>query len=301
MSMKSNIQLGISQWSFHRSILGNSRDNYEQYLAELHSDNPDTVLRGDFDHIQLLDAAEALDVKVIDLVNILFYSKVDDDSWLKGWKKQAEERQIEFNCLMCDELGNLAASDPEERHVAIEKHLRWLKVAETLGCRLFRVNAYGDGSYLLQMHNMAKSMRILAERSEPLGIQIVVENHGHPSSNAAWLAMLIEVVGKKNVGVYLDFDNFFMGGWHHEPKRFYDRTQGLEDLAPYTLGVSAKSYEFSTAGEETTVDYPECVKILSEHGFEGVIAAEYEGDAHSEMDGTKKTLELLRKIGKISR
>lgn len=290
------MEAGLSQWSFHRSLLGNSRDNYEQYLKELHSNNPDQVLRGNMDHYSFLEAACSLNIKTIDLVNILFFSKVSDHSWLESYKRKADSLGLSFGCLMCDELGSLGSSSRTERRESLEKHLLWLQAASKLGCTMLRINAYGDGTYLQQLKQCSQTISSLADCANDYGINVVIENHGFASNNGAWLAMLIEHIGKDNVGVYLDFDNFFMGGWHHNPKRYYDRRQGIIDLAPYTFGVSAKSYDFNSLGDETTIDFKECIELLSEAKFDGVISAEYEGDTLSEFDGVEKTIRLIQKF-----
>ncbi|USD67392.1 sugar phosphate isomerase/epimerase family protein [Vibrio sp. SCSIO 43136] len=288
--------LGLSQWSFHRSILGQVRDNYEQYLSLLHSSNPDQVLQGDLNCFEFLDLAYLLDVNHVDPVNILFFSKVNDRNWLNQWKQYAQNLNIRFECLMCDELGNLGDANPAARLHAIAMHKPWIDAAATLGCSMVRVNTYGSGSYLQQLYANRDSLRELAIYAKTLQVKLVIENHGHPSSNAAWLAMLIEAVDMDNVGVYLDLDNFFMGGWHHTPQRRYDRIQGIEDLAPYTFAVSAKSYDFDQHGQETSVDYAACIQTLNKHQFKGIYAAEFEGDNLSEMEGTQATLALLSQL-----
>jgi sugar phosphate isomerase/epimerase len=240
--------------------------------------------------------AVKLGVNIVDLVNLLFFSRVTDVQWLRSWKQEAAQQSVRFDCLMCDELGYLAASSGKERQRSVDLHKQWLVTAAELGCSKLRVNAYGDGSYLQQLRHCSESLKVLCDVAEPMGIKIVVENHGHPSSNGAWLAMLIESVERDNSGVYIDFDNFFMGGWHHSPKRLYDRYQGMEDLASITVGGSAKSYAFDSSGNETTVDFARCVSILKKAGFSGVLSAEYEGELHSEYDGSAKTLALLNKV-----
>ena len=289
------MELGLSQWSFHRSMLGNSRDNYEQYLRDLHSSNSEKVLRGDMSHDLFLDTVQELDIKIVDLVNILMFSKATDHEWLKAYRSKANIKGIRFDCLMCDELGHLGASSGEERDNALKKHLVWLEAASILGCQMIRVNAYGDGSYLQLLNQCSQSISMLADCAKEYGIKVVIENHGFASSNGAWLAMLIEQIGRENVGVYLDFDNFFMGGWHHQPKRFYDRTQGIIDLTPYTFGVSAKSHDFDQLGDEINIDFSSCITILRASGYDGIISAEYEGENLTEFEGASKTKELILK------
>jgi hypothetical protein len=88
-----------------------------------------------------------------------------------------------------------------------------------------------------------------------------------------------------------------MGGWGLEPKRRYDRLQGMLDLAPYTRAVSAKSRAFSADGQETTIDFYQCMKTLTDAGFSGLVSAEYEGGGSlSAYDGTRATLNLLTKV-----
>lgn len=296
MNHTKTIELGLSQWSFHREMLGNIRDDYDHYIKTLHSTKPERILLGQMSNFDIVDRAKQLDIKYVDLVNILFFSKLNDDEWLLKWKGYANDNGVYFNCLMCDELGNLGASSTQERLDSIRKHQKWIDVAVLLGCSMVRVNAYGDGTYLQQLQQMNKSLTVLASYAQSQGIKLVIENHGHPSSNAAWLAMLIESVNHPNLGVYLDYDNFFMGGWNHSPKRLYDRQQGIEDLALATVGVSAKSYSFDEFGLEETVDFEKCTHTLIEHSFNGIIAVEYEGDKHSEQEGVELTARLLRKI-----
>ncbi|MGJ8679571.1 sugar phosphate isomerase/epimerase family protein [Paraglaciecola sp.] len=290
---KPNFEIALSQYSFHRSIFGDSRKNYQTFIKLVHSD-PDAVLQGPMDPREIVVVARQLGVGHVDLANILWFGRGQDKAWIQQFKNMAKDNNVGFTCLMCDELGKLGSSNKILRQQAIEKHKPWVETAAELGCLQLRVNAYGDGTYLAQLEQNAESMLQLAEFTQNMGIELVIENHGHPSSNAAWLAMLIEKVGHPNLGVYTDLDNFFMGGWNHSPQRRYDRTQGLIDLAPYTRGVSAKTHGFKANGQELTIDYFASLKILTDAGFNGFVCGEFEGKEMSEMQGSQATLDLLR-------
>ncbi|MEL7361735.1 MAG: sugar phosphate isomerase/epimerase family protein [Bacteroidota bacterium] len=248
---------------------------------------------GELDPRDIVAMARRLGVAHVDLVNILWFGHAQDAEWLRGLSQRARDHDVAFVCLMCDQLGHLGSSDPNQRMQAIENHKPWLACAAELGCTQVRVNAYGDGTYLEQLEQNAESIASLAELAEDQGVELLVENHGHPSSNAAWLAMLIEKVAHPNLGVYADLDNFFMGGWNIIPERRYDRLQGLLDLAPYTRGISAKTHAFTDEGRETTIDYVASMKVFLDHGFAGFASAEYEGSALSEYEGTQATIALL--------
>ena len=53
----------------------------------------------------------------------------------------------------------------------------------------------------------------------------------------------------------------------------------LKDLAPYIVHCHGKFYEMDEENEEPTIDYPGILKALVEGGYQGYIAAEYEGAA----------------------
>lgn len=288
-------EISLSQWSFHRAIFGDSRSDYGWFLKTLQSD-PDRVLQGTMDPDSIVDKAAEFGVGYVDLVNLLFFGKVKNSFWLDGFKTRANSNEVGFVCLMCDECGNIGSSNQTDRKKSIDLHLPWMDAAARLGCTQLRVNAYGDGTYLAQLEQCAETLVTLADEAESRKLELIVENHGHPSSNAAWLAMLMQKCNHSNLGVFTDLDNFFMGGWHHQPQRRYDRVQGLEDLAPYTKGISAKSYDFDGNGNETRIDYQQAFDILLGAGFQGFASAEYEGEHLSEQDGTTRTIELLRQL-----
>jgi hypothetical protein len=61
--------------------------------------------------------------------------------------------------------------------------------------------------------------------------------------------------------------------------------------------VSAKSYDFDAAGNETKIDYRKMMDIvLTKHKYRGYVGIEYEGSRLSEPDGIKATKKLLETI-----
>jgi sugar phosphate isomerase/epimerase len=292
---KQRNKISLSQWCYHRAIFGEGRDDYPKFISLLAS-QPDEVLLGPMDTRDITKVARDHGIESIDLVNLCFYGHAQDTAWLNDFKQRADDTGTRFQLLMCDETGFIGASSKRERKQSIELHLPWLEAAAHLGCQQLRVNAYGDGSYYAQLEQCAETLDKLADIGQSMGIEILVENHGHPSSNAAWLAMLMQKTGHSNLGVLTDLDNFFMGGWNIEPERRYDRVQGLLDLAAYTRGVSVKSYDFDAEGEETKIDFKQCFEIIQAAGFDGYYSVEYEGEHLSEHDGTVATIALTKTV-----
>ncbi len=103
----------------------------------------------------------------------------------------------------------------------------------------------------------------------------------------------MEKVDHPRVGTLPDFGNFLL-----EEDVWYDRYKGMKELMPYAKAVSAKSHEFDNNGNETGTDYYKMLKIVLDAGYDGYVGIEYEGTVHSEMEGIRLTLELLKKVRK---
>jgi hypothetical protein len=132
-----------------------------------------------------------------------------------------------------------------------------------------------------------------------MDINIVTENHGHESSNGAWVADVMKQVNRPNVGTLPDFGNFCIshdwGTTQGECSDYYDRYKGVKELLPFAKGVSAKTYDFDSNGEQPKMDYKKLLGIVKDSGFKGYIGIEYEGENQPEDVGIRKTKLLLEK------
>ena len=217
---------------------------------------------------------------------------------------EAEKYGLENLLIMVDGQGNLAASDEKERDAAVENHHKWVDAAAAMGCHAIRVNLNGSREHEEWTQASVDGLSKLAGYAKDKNINVIVENHGGPSSNAAWLASVMEQVGMDNCGTLPDFGNFCIkreDGSYYESKCLeeYDKYQGVKELMPYAKAVSAKSYAFDEQGNETRVDYAKMLKIVKEAGYTGYIGVEYEGVELNEEEGIKATRELLLKAGKL--
>ena len=132
-----------------------------------------------------------------------------------------------------------------------------------------------------------------------MGLNVVVENHGSDSSKGWWLAEVMKAVNKPNVGTLPDFGNFCIthpwGTTEGECTDYYDRYKGIEEMLPFAKGVSAKSYDFDSNGEQPKIDYNRLLTIVKASGFNGYIGIEFEGANQPEEDGIRKTRALLER------
>ena len=119
-----------------------------------------------------------------------------------------------------------------------------MDAAKTLGCHTVRVNGYSSGTPDEQMKLVADGMRKLVDYADPLGINVVIENHGGLSSNSKWLVQTIKSVNHPRAGTLPDFGNFRIGGPSKDNPdvkvESYDSYVGVAEMMPLAKGVSAK-------------------------------------------------------------
>lgn len=262
--------ISLAQWSLHRTFFGKKADPL------------------DFAKIAKADYG----ITAIEYVNQFYKDKKKDDAYLKELKKAADDHGVKSVLIMCDGEGALGDADEKKRAQAVSNHQRWAEWAKFLGCHSIRVNAQSSGSYAEQLDRAADGLRKLTEAAAPLGISVIVENHGGLSSNGAWLAAVMKKVNLPGCGTLPDFGNFRLSSTEE-----YDRYKGVDELMPFAKGVSAKSHDFDAQGNETHTDYRKMLEIvLTQHNYHGFIGIEYEGGKLSEPDGIKATKKLLETV-----
>lgn len=257
-------RISLAQWSFHKALQARQMDHLD--FAR--------IAKGEFG------------IEAIEYVNAFFKDRAGDAKYLAEMNRRAKGEGVYQHLIMCDGEGALGDPDAAKRAQAVAKHLRWVEAAKTLGCATIRVNAESAGPPGEQQKLAADGLRSLCEKADPLGIDVIVENHGGLSSHGDWLAGVMRMVNHPRVGTLPDFGNFYE----------YDRYQGVADMMPFARAVSAKSHDFDAAGNETTKDYRRLMKIVLDAGYHGWVGIEYEGERLSEPDGVRATLRLLEQV-----
>ncbi len=264
--------ISLAQWSLNRTLNGGKLD---------HLDFPRTA-KNDYG----IDAVEYVNT---------FFKQKNDAAYNKELRKRCDDLGVKSVLIMCDGEGNLGDPDEAKRRTAVDNHRKWLDAASVLGCHCIRVNAASEGTREEQQKLAADGLRRLCEAADPMNLGVIVENHGGLSSDGSWLAGVIAMADHKRAGTLPDFGNFDLGDG-----KVYDRYQGTAELMPVAKGVSAKTYDFDAAGNETTIDFARMLGIVKKAGYRGRIGIEYEGSRLSEPEGilaTRKLLERLRDAG----
>lgn len=282
-------KMSLAQWSLHKPIEAGT-------LSPM--DFAKTAKELGFDGIEYVSSMYVPTIKK--------YANLEEayEKILVPLKLKSEQYGVENLIIMVDNEGDLASSDPKEIARAIANHSMWIDVAEYLGCHSVRVNLFGNednvGAWRTQATSSLKRLSVYAQQKN---INIIVENHGGFSSNAGLLSKTIANVRMPNCGTLPDFGNFCLereGGarWGAACVKEYDKYQGVEELMPHAKAVSAKSYAFDAAGNETTIDYTKMLGLVKEAGYSGYIGVEYEGDDEDPTAGINATRDLLIKAAK---
>ena len=236
---------------------------------------------------------ETFGIDAVEYVNQFFMDKATDRQWLAELKMRCDDSGVTSLLIMCDREGNLGDPDDAARTRAVENHFKWVEAAEFLGCHSIRVNAGSAGTWEQQRALATDGLRRLSEFGADHGLNVIVENHGGLSSNGQWLSEVIAGVGLRNCGTLPDFGNFFIS---RQPPDEYDRYRGVEELMPFAKGVSAKSYGFDAAGNETTIDYERMLRLVLDAGYRGYIGVEWEGMTPGDVEGIRLTQSLLERL-----
>ena len=281
---KSQIKISLAEWSIHRAIRA-----------------------GKIDHLDFpLIAKRDYGISAVEYVNGLFGgTKMDfkeaakNKDYLTELLKRSKDAGVFNHLLMVDDEGPLALPDDKVRLASVDDHKKWIEAAKFLGCLTVRVNLHGDGTSDAKKTASIDSLGRLGDFAKPLNLNIVVENHGHESSNGVWVADVMKQVNRSNVGTLPDFGNFCLsedwGTTQGECKDYYDRYKGVQEMLPFAKGVSAKTYDFDNNGEQPKMDYKRLIDIVKASGFSGYIGVEFEGNTQPEEEGIRKTKALLEK------
>ena len=278
------IEISLAEWSLHRAL-------YD----------------GRLDHLEFpAKVKKEFGISAVEYVNgffggrkMKFQEAAKNGGYLKQLLKRSQDAGVVNHLLMVDDEGALADSQEKKRWQAVDNHKKWVEAAKVLGCKTVRVNLLGQGSDEEKKTAAVESLGRLGAFAEPMQINIVAENHGGVTSNAAWLADVVKQVGRPNVGTLPDFGNFCIslawGSTQDGCTNMYDRYKGVAELMPYAKGVSAKTYDFDTRGEQPLMDYERLVGLVKAAGYKGYIGIEFEGNTQPEEEGIRRTKALLER------
>jgi sugar phosphate isomerase/epimerase len=272
-------KISLAQWSLHRAL--------EQ----------GAIQAVDFAGI----AKNTYGIDAVEYVNQFYTDHAKDERFWQEMEKRADDAGVKSLLIMVDNEGDLGNPIDLERKTAVENHYKWIDAAKILGCHSIRVNAFGQGNRSEIRAALISGLGMLAEYGAQANINVIIENHGLHTSDAPFMVEIIKKVNSPFLGTLPDFGNWCLDTqWgstqDNRCTNVFDRYRGVADFLPFAKGVSAKSYAFDAAGNETIIDYPKMLRLVKDSSFEGHIGVEFEGEHMAEPDGIRATKALIEKV-----
>ena len=272
-------KISLAQWSLHRAL--------EQGATKA----------VDFAGI----AKKTYGIDAVEYVNQFYTEHAKNEPFWQEMKKRADDAGVKSLLIMVDNEGDLGNPIDLERKTAVENHYKWIDAAKILGCHSIRVNAFGKGNRSEIRAALVSGLGLLAEYGAQANINVIIENHGLHTSDAPFMVEIIKKVNSPFLGTLPDFGNWCLETqWgstqDNRCTNVFDRYRGVADFLPFAKGVSAKSYAFDAAGNETIIDYPKMLRLVKDSSFEGHIGVEFEGEHMAEPDGIRTTKALIERV-----
>jgi len=272
-------KLSLAQWSLHRYV--EEKKNSPFHFAS---------------------QAKEMGFEGLEYVSQLYKYEIEKlgfDVVIDSLNKISKKESMQNILIMVDDEGDLADPDENMRNQAVENHKRWVDAASKLGCQSIRVNTFGTNDPEIWKTTVVDGLRKLSEYAATKNINVLCENHGWLSSNPVELMKAINEVNMENCGTLPDFGNWCVKRadvnekWGDCAEVYPDKYEGTKMMMPAAMAVSAKSYDFDEAGNETTIDYIKMLQIVKDAGYTGFVGVEYEGDVLDEKAGIEATKDLL--------
>lgn len=255
------------------------------------------VKSGQMKQIDVIKKAKDMGFDVIEFINFHLEDGETDEDFAKRAREESQRVGIEIAAYTvgsdfingCD--GNLEAE--------IERVKREVDIAHLLGAKAMRHDATagyskdseGPKSFQSALPRLVEGYRIITEYATTYGIKTMVENHGYFCQDSSRVEQLVNAVNHPNFGVLIDMGNFLCVD--------EDPAQAVGRLMPYATHVHAKDFHVksgmtpdpgrgwfpSRAGNylrgsiigHGDVPIKQCLKIMKNAGYDGVLSIEFEG------------------------
>ena len=205
------------------------------------------------------------------------------DAWVENWFRLLDKYElipVEYGHWIDSHVIRGRELTTEE---SIEMLCRDLRLAHRLGFTVMRTKMPVINHKLEPVENWREIIKGALPLAEQLGLVMCPEIHTPSNLKDDMVkdyVAFIEEMGTKNFGLNIDFSVFrnkFGENERRNPEFVPNEPEDITPLLPYIYCCHAKFIHMSDDFEETTIPYPEIVKILQREGWDGYLLSEYEG------------------------
>lgn len=246
-----------------------------------------------------IDQAAAMGYDGIELLLVQMTSQ--ENNYLQNLKKRAFHSGLDLMGFSTHQ-GFLNPSK-EYRDRNIELTIQQIELAYTLGIPTMRLNTGRWGTsesfdHLMENRGIEPAIEGYTDedgfkwvidsiaqcmpKAEECGVVLGLENHWGLGRTAEGVKRIVDAINSPWLKVTLDTGNFL-----EDP---YDQ---LEQLAPDTFLMQAKTYYGGGKWYTLDLDYPRIGEIMRRHNYKGYISVEFEGNADP-LEAVPKSLEVMR-------
>jgi len=225
-----------------------------------------------------------------------------DNAYLQSLKRQAMVAGLKLCGLSAHQ--SFLSPDADVRRENIDKTIASIELAYALGIPTVRVNTGRWGTSKDFDELMANrgiepplpgyededgfpwvidSLEKCLPAAEKCGVVLGLENHWGLARTAEGLLRIYDAIDSPWLGVTLDTGNFLENPYPQ-----------LEQIAPKTTHVHAKTYHGGGVWYELDLDYARIADILRKQNYRGYVSLEYEGKEAPET-AVPKSLAMLRR------
>jgi sugar phosphate isomerase/epimerase len=247
---------------------------------------------------ECIDKAAAMGFDGIELLLVQMTS--EENSYLNNLKKRAFHSGLDLMGFSTHQ--GYLFPEKEERDKEIEKTIHQIELAYQLGIPTMRLNTGRWGTsksfdHLMENKGIEPVLEGYTEEdgfewvidsiakcipvAERCGVVLGLENHWGLGRTPEGVRRIVEAIDSPWLKVTLDTGNFL-----EDP---YDK---LEQLAPDTFLMQAKTYYGGGKWYTLDLDYPRIGEIMRKHKYKGYISVEFEGN-EDPMIAVPKSLEVM--------
>jgi sugar phosphate isomerase/epimerase len=248
----------------------------------------------------VIEKAADLGVEGVDVLHRQMDS--EENGYLQKLKRTAFRNGIDLIALSIHQ--DFVSPDPKERRRNIEHTLHCIELAYAMGIPCIRLNSGRWGTVKsfdrlmelrgeeppLEGHTTDEAFQWCTDsiakclpKAAECGVLLALENHWGLTRTPEGLLRIVNALPSPWLGVLMDTGNFLEDPY---PK--------LEQIAPQTVFVQAKTYFGGGEWYTLDLDYQRIAQILAAADYRGYVALEFEGKADPD-DGVARSIELLRR------
>ncbi len=247
-----------------------------------------------------IDEAARMGFDGVDI--LLMQMENEDNAYLQKLKRHALINGLDLCCMSTHQ--GFVSPDAARRQENIDRTIKQIETAYRLGIPIIRINTGRWGttrSFDELMANrgiepvltgyteeagfkwVVDSIGKCLPKAQECGVILGLENHWGLARTPEGLLRIVNTIDSPWLRVLLDTGNFLE-----------DPYQKLEQCAPQTVLIQAKTYYGGGLWYTLDLDYGRIAAIMKKHNFRGYISLEFEGNEDYKT-AIPKSLAVLRK------